>query len=831
MHYPPSHLSDVLNRYVSRAGYTAGQLARLSGIPKATIVNWLEGRVKRPRGSEDLLKLAAILHLEEGEATELLQSAGHPSIAEFREQARQDDGALSALLTPWKESEQSRPAHVPFQAIPDLPHFVGREQLIAELSSALLAGEQGGIYTLQGMAGVGKTALAAHLAYQLRSYFPDGVLWARVDTSDAMSILSTFARAYGRDASQYTDLSSRSRVVRELLADKRALIVLDNAQSSAEVEPLLPPSGACAVLITTRRRNLAITRGSQRFLIGPFDEQQEEALRLFGRVLGEQRVAAERQALAEIAALLGGLPLAVDIVASRLAYEPGWSAADFLRRLRTERRRLRELAYEQQSVRLSFQMSHDALALEEQHFFAALSVFAGEDFRVDAAAYVATGRTTEEAQMDAEDILRRLFGLSLVRRGRLGRYRLHPLLRSYAHTQLADEEADARMVRYFTDFVAQHQRDYAALDLDYDNILEALRVARKAAAGEDFLALTSAFYHFLEARGRYDVARELLTEAEAVAQGGDYLPQLVFIRRCQGRLAERRGQYAEAEAIFESGLELARQLQGSQQYSEEESRPVISDLLRALGVLAARRGDYALAEVYYQEGLLLARHLGQSDTLGSLLRGLGVEAFTRGDYTRAEVLYEEGLALVQASGPRERESALLWALGMLAEDQGNLEEAESYLQQSVTLARELGQRERLTLVLRDLGIIAHERGDNAAAQRYLAEGLEVARELGHAWRANRILLELGELALYEGRLAEAETAFQQVLQLARQAGSQVMVALALFGQARLAAGRGNMPTARQAGLESLHIFQTIGHYKAGEVKEWLATIRPVPSHP
>ncbi len=91
MHYPPSHLSDVLNRYVSRAGYTAGQLARLSGIPKATIVNWLEGRVKRPRGSEDLLKLAAILHLEEGEATELLQSAGHPSIAEFREQARQDD--------------------------------------------------------------------------------------------------------------------------------------------------------------------------------------------------------------------------------------------------------------------------------------------------------------------------------------------------------------------------------------------------------------------------------------------------------------------------------------------------------------------------------------------------------------------------------------------------------------------------------------------------------------------------------------------------------------------------------------------------------------------
>lgn len=831
MHYPPSHLSDVLNRYVSRTGYTAGQLARLSGIPKATIVNWLEGRVKRPRGSEDLLKLAAILHLEEAEATELLQSAGHPSIAEFREQAQQEDGKLAALLAPWKTSAQSRPAHIPFQAIPDPPHFVGREQLIAELSGAILAGEQGGIYTLQGMAGVGKTALATHLAYQLRPYFPDGVLWARVDTSDAMSILSTFARAYGRDVSQYTDLSSRSRVVRELLADKRALIVLDNVQSSAEVEPLLPPSGACVVLITTRHRNLAITRGARRFPVGPFDEQQEEALHLFRRVLGEERVAAERATLAEIASLLGSLPLAVDIVASRLAYEPGWSAADFLRRLRYERRRLLELAYEQHSVRLSFQMSYDALAPEVQHFFEVLGVFAGEDFSVEAAAYVATGRTTEETQMDAEDMLRHLYSLSLVGQGRPGRYRLHPLLRSYARTQLADGQADTRMVHYFTHFVAQHQRDYAALDLDYDNILEALHIAREMAANEDFLALTSAFYHFLEARGRYDVAGELLAEAEAVALSGDYLPQLVFIRRCQGRLAERHGRYVEAEAIFESGLELARQLQGSERYSEEESRPVISDLLRALGVLAARRGDYALAEVYYQEGLILARHLGQSDTLGSLLRGLGVEAFTRGDYTRAEVLYEEGLALVQASGPRERESALLWALGMLAEDQGNLEEAESYLQQSVALARELGQRERLTLVLRDLGIIARERGDNAAAQRYFMEGLTLARELGHAWRANRILLELGELALQENRLAEATEAFQQVLQLGRQADSQLMIGLALFGQARVEAGRGNIAEAQQAGVESLHIFHTIGHYKAGEVKEWLATLQPVPSHP
>lgn len=819
------HLSEILNHYVSRAGYTSGQLARLSGVPKATIVNWLEGRVRRPRGSEDLLRLAAVLHLSAAETSELLQAAGHPTVAELREQATQNQSsALNALLASWPAGEPPRPGSAPFQAIADLPHFVGRQSLLQTLTDDILNSPQRGIYTLQGMAGVGKSTLAARLAYLLRPHFPDGVLWARVDISDTMSILSTFARAYGLDVAQYADLGSRSRVVRELLANKQAIIILDNAQSSQQIEPLLPPSGPCAIIITTRHRHLAAARGARQYMLGPFNQSGEESLALFARVLGHQRVTDDQDTLASIAQLLGHLPLALDVVASRLAYEPGWSSVAFLHRLKQEKRQLQELTYEAQNVRLSFEWSYEALTPDAQQFFAALGLFEGDDFSPEAAAHLTNEPLTDLQRLDAEDMLRHLYGLSLVRQARPGRYRLHPLLRAFARDKLNDPTPQRRLVTYYVQFVTSHQRQYTALDTENNNILAALRLADELRLYPEYLSGVTHFYHFWEARGLYELAAGQLQRAQEIARQLADDASLVMVLRCQGRAAERRNQYEAAEAYYEEGLQLARQLQARQppeQPDQVQPPAVTSDLLRALGVLAARRGDYALAEAYYQEGLLLARHVQQGDTLGSLLRGLGVEAFSRGDFVRAETLYEEGLALAHTAGERERQSALLWALGMLAEDQGHLADAESYLRQSAALARELGHLERVALLMRDLGVIAWEQGETDKARSYFEEGIAIARDLGHTWRLNRLLLELGELSRQQGAITTAAIAFREVLDIARQSNSQEMAAQALFGLAQVAASQNDPAGALAAAHESLTIFKTIGHHQAAEVKNWL----------
>lgn len=818
----PFQLADLLTQFIKRSGYTPGQLAKLSGVPKPTIVNWMEGRVRRPRTLNDLVRLTAVLHLSEEEASQLLQSAGHPTIAELRLDLQQmHDETLAQLVALWEpKSGLATENPAPFQAMAHLPYFVGRAEVLAKLRTALLVGEHATIYSIQGMGGVGKTALAAHLAYQLRSYFPDGVLWARVDTSDTMSILSTFASAYDLDVRQYGDVDSRSRIVRELLAHKQALIVLDNAQSSEQVRPLLPPTGLCAVLVTTRRHDLAITRGAMRLVLRPFDSNSGESLALFAHVLGEDRVAAERPLFIELADLLGHLPLAVDIAAGRLAYEPGWSTVEFLQRVQ-QARRLIELESEDQSVRLSFNASFQHLQAEQQQFFAALGVFAGDDFSSEAAAMVA-----DLPHEVARDYLRKLYALSLVQAGRetaagqLNRYQLHLLLRDYAEQQLSDKTAvQQRLIHYFVTFAQAHHHDFAALDLEKKNVLTALQLAEQMGQMTDFVTGVLSFYLFWEAKGLYRLAADFLRGVEtAISQPDDPMIQL-RLHHYRGRLAQRQGEYIEAETQYETALGLARSL-------EAESH--LSHLLRALGVLAARRGDYVLADAYYKEGLALAKTLGHGGIVSNFLRGLGVQAYMRGDFARAEAFYEEGLALIgmldEEAPDAKGEGGMLWGLGVLAQEQGDLAEATQYFEQSLALARQVGQQERVILLLRMLADVAVVQNLTEQAAAYWQEALTLAQDIGHRWQVARVLSEWGEFQIQTGQTAVAHKTFQELFRLARILQSQELVAVALYGLARETAVRGEIEAAQEHGRESLDTFTAIGHAKVQEVKEWLAAL-------
>ncbi len=819
----PFELADLLTQFIKRSGYTPGQLEKLSGVPKPTIVNWMEGRVRRPRTLNDLVRLTAVLHLTEPEASQLLQLAGHPSVAELRHDLRQKpDKTLAQLLDHWKqEPVKAQESPAPFQAMAHLPYFVGREAALAQLHNALLAGEHTTIYSIQGMGGVGKTALAAHLAYQLRRFFPDGVLWARLDSSDTMSILSTFASAYDLDVRQYGDVGSRSRIVRELLADKNALIVLDNAQSSEQVKPLLPPTGACAVVVTTRRHDLAVTRGAKRLLLGPFDGASGESLALFAAMLGKVRVEAERPLFTKLADLLGHLPLAVAIAAGRLAYEPDWSTAEFLQRVQQERRRLAELESEDQSVRLSFNTSFQHLSAEQQRFFAALGVFDGDDFSSAAAAAVA-----DLPHEMAQDHLRKLYALSLVQAGRKtavgqpNRYRLHLLLRDYAGEQLGEDTAvQQRFIHFFVTFAQTHHLNFAALDLERKNVLTALELAEKVGQTADFVAGALSFYLFWEAKGRYDVARRYLDRVEtAVFQQNDPVLHM-RLHHYQGRSAQRLGEYIEAEARFEAALELARDL---------EAEETLSHLLRALGVLAARRGDYVLADAYYKEGLELAKTLGHGGIVSNFLRGLGVQAYMRGDFARAEAFYEEGLALIEMldeeAPDAKGQGGMLWGLGVLAQEQGNLAEAQRYFKESLALARQVGQQERVILLLRMLADVAVVQNLPAQAASCWQEALTLAQDIGHRWQVARVLSEWGEYQIQAGQTAVAHETFQELFRLARILQSQELVAVALFGLARETAVRGDIDTAREYGRESLDTFTAMGHAKVQEVKAWLSGV-------
>lgn len=603
---------EVLQSYLDQTQCNPNRLARISGVPRSTIVNWLQGWVERPRYWRDLVKVATALHLNIEEVNALLRAAGHPSV--FTLLAQFDDAQARESLSPWDATVKRPDTRAPFLPVARLPYFVGREAELMLLQEALLNYREVRLCSLEGMGGVGKTALAVHLAYGLSSYFPDGVLWAQVDKSDTMAILGAFAHVYGVDVSAYTDVKSRSQVVQGLLAGKRALMVLDDVQKNEQARPLLPPGGACAALITTRRHDLTITRAAHRLTLGPFSKDKGEALDLFARVLGAETVARDGALLSEIGDLLGQLPLAIDIAASRLAYEPDWTAAELLARLRDQRRRLSELVYDDQAVRWSFDLSYAALSVQDQALFRALGVFEGVNFDVEAAAYVAGSELAE-----ARDGLRRLCGLSLLQSVPPRRYRLHPLLRDYARElssphRLKDErglyglpldgvgEGDGdilreRMLTYFVDYAESHVQDDAALDVEESNLLAALEWAHRSGKRLELIRGTHALHRHIEIQGRYALAQKHLERVEQVARAAVYGEEGDSSR---ARDAVAGDSVAGDNVAHDLALTLSR-----------------------LGWLALRQGDCGRARNCFQEGLNLARRLEDDEILAAILKGLG----------------------------------------------------------------------------------------------------------------------------------------------------------------------------------------------------------------
>jgi hypothetical protein len=335
----------------------------------------------------------------------------------------------------------------PHQLPPDVADFTGREAELSRLR-AVVAERSGGtvvISAIAGTAGVGKTALAVHVAHELAADFPDVQLYVNLHGYEPgqrlapTQVLDRFLRALGVPADALpAHLDEQAARYRGLLASRRALVVLDNASSADQVRPLLPASPSCLVLITSRDRlaGLVATEAARVLMLDVLSAP--EGLDLLSRTAGPERVAAEPQAAAEVVRLCGCLPLALRIAGARLATRPDKSAAALAERLSDERDRLGELSAGDVGVRASFALSYGALDPEVARMFRRLGLVPGPDFAPAVAAALVDGTPEEgEAALDA------LVDAHLVEVGPSpGRYRFHDLLRLYARERAETDETD-----------------------------------------------------------------------------------------------------------------------------------------------------------------------------------------------------------------------------------------------------------------------------------------------------------------------------------------------------------------------------------------------------
>jgi DNA-binding SARP family transcriptional activator/tetratricopeptide (TPR) repeat protein len=649
----------------------------------------------------------------------------------------------------------------PAQLPADIADFTGREDYVRRLCEVLTATTEvsTGVVTIaliSGSGGLGKTSLAIHVAHRLSAEFPGGQLYADLKGATADPVLPAEALgSFLRDLNvEGTDVpleeAGRAARYRTALAGRRVLVVLDNARDAAQVRPLLPGSASCAVLVTTRNRmpDLASTKLMD---LNVLDE--DEALTLFTRVVGDERVAAEPEATAELLLACAGLPLAIRICAARLVTRTGWTIRAMANRLRDEHRRLDEMTVGDLAVRASFEVSFASLTttrrgVDPAQAFRLLGLWHGPT--ISSAAAAALFDATEDEAADALDIL---VDAHLLESKSPDRYKFHDLLRVYSSERAVSdvpdnlrEEAVERLLGWY-----MHTVDAAAQAISLHRYTMPLNPA-----GPPALSFTDPD----EAFGWYNDERVNITAAtrQAAAAGlhdiAWRLPAPLFI------MATRRGNWAELIATHQIALDSARQA-GNRQGE--------AWLLNNLGDALGRQGDPV---------------------------GIGH--------------LEQALEIAREIGDREGEVRACNNLGDVLEALGREEEALEHLQRTLELCREWGNPYQEGAALTNMGSVLIKLNRTGEAIDFLEQAWRTLVDAGQSGLAGYPLNSLGRLYLSENRFADALDCLSRAVDSHRADGNrhQQAVSLQLLGTAQ--ARTGMTEEARDSLAGAIAIFEELG---------------------
>jgi tetratricopeptide (TPR) repeat protein/transcriptional regulator with XRE-family HTH domain len=819
----------LLRGYRERGLLSQERLAERSGLSARTIRDLEAGRVRRPRGASVRL-LADALRLEG-----TLRAA-------FEAAAR--DGNLAA----WAGLP---PGGALCQLPPDVADFTGRAEQVA-LVRELLADATPGrtppavvVSAVAGKAGVGKTTLAVHVAHQLRSRFPDGQLYANLRGAgprplDPGEVLSWFLRTLGVDGAAIPcDLGERAALYRAWLADRRVLVVLDDAADEAQVRPLLPGTAACGVLATSRAR-LSGLEGARLLELEVLPPAQ--AVELLGRIAGAERVAAEPEAATTIAAACGGLPLAVRIAGARLAGRPHWSLARLAGLLADERRRLDQLAAGDLEVRASVALSYQALPSEQQRTFRFLGLLAAPDF----AAWVPAALldlTWEQAEALVDRLVQAQL-LEVAARDPTGqvRYRFHDLLRLYARERAAAEDPpqqrQASLARALGGWLAlAEQADQRlpsslfgafhgdaprwrpsataveALMADPLAWLEAERAALVAAvdqaagAGLDELAwdLAGSLVNFLDLRGYLDDWQRTHQAALAAARRADNRSGEASLLRGLGYLSLKRNRMDATMACNTRARSIYRRL---------GDRRGQAHALEGLGVVHRLQGRHAAATTCLEQAITMLVALDDRHGEAWTRFQLAVLHAEQGELVKARAELEQALRVFQEFGERRGEAWTQRRLGLVHAAQGDLDRATACLERALAGLRQLGDRAALAQTLRSLGEVSLRRGQQETASGLFQECLTVARELDDPFVEAGALGGLGDLHHLEGNRHEAVASLERSAALWRKLDMPLELARTLqrLGEVHLDAGS---PAAGESACrEAVKLLEAIGHPEA-----------------
>ncbi|BCJ41905.1 hypothetical protein GCM10010168_88020 [Actinoplanes ianthinogenes] len=740
----------------------------------------------------------------------------NPIVAEIREPAIVPVPPTSAA-PPVSAAPVSAPGISPVPCLlpTDIADFTGRNQQIDAIQTQFgLAADDATQYAvpvvvMAGKPGIGKTTLAVHAAHRLAARYPDGQLFADLHGRHAeqvgpMRVLERFLRALGVPGTEVPEpIEERAELYRTLLADRRMLVVLDNAGDESQVRPLVPGTSQSAVLVTSRSR-LAGLPGAVHIDVDVFNPEQ--SMELLSRIAGAERIEAEPDSAAELAELCGHLPLALRIAGARMAARPQWSVDNLVERLENEARRLDELKHSGMGIRASISLTYDHLEDDARRLFRLLTVLDFPHFSGwVAAALLDTGFN------DAQDLLDDLADAQLIEttssdgRGVHAQYRFHDLIRVFARERLAAEDP-----------VEERDR---ALERALGALLFLAEEARRGLYGNFLRVPAEAPLHPLPARQVRQLVdpplpwfeRERLTIVAAVRQAA------------QAGLAKHSWSLAmTAVTLFESRIYLS-DWRETHQIALEAARQAGDE--RGQAAILYSLGSLHIGEQRYPEALRLLASadelfLRAGDPLGRAMvsRYVGFVDRMTGRYAEAAENYTRALETFREGGDLVAVAYVLHSLAQVKLEQGDLDAARTLLPEALDYARRSGSRRVEAQALHRLGETHLQAGEAKPAIEVLRQALTVVRELGDPVGQAYALQGLGAAHLRAGAFTEAAEALREAMELAVTAAERMVEARVSMVLGELAMAVGNPPQA------VVHLHRSLGLFRAISVPQLEARV-------
>lgn len=639
--------------------------------------------------------------------------------------------------------------------------FVGREAELFDLSQILAnKGTPGTPQTvaIDGPPGAGKTALALRVAHTVVDHYSDGQLYVdlRGYSPDGRprivdEVLEEFLTALGVQIDVIpAGLDARAKLYRSVLADRRVLVVLDNAAAAHDLTPLVPATSGCGVVVTSRKRITGIELGGDsRVTLGPMAEQ--ESITLLRKVIGAERAAAEPEAIRALADRCGHLPLALRIAAERVATHPHHSVSLLVEELATENERLDGLSTDDSvAVKTVFSWSYRDLSADAARMFRLIGLHTGSHIRTGAAAALA-----DQPMAQARRILDRLTAVHLLEGLGNDRYRMHDLLRVYAAEQAAAEEPDAertlalrRVVDWYLHnvYAANHalapQRHDPVLDksefaidiadfgydsalewceIEMSNIVMATRIAMDIGDHVSCWKLPAGSFNYLHLRKRWSL---WVASHEVGVEGGraakDPYGEAWVLNNLAIAYRELR-RVEEAKQTFEKALAVRMEI---------GDKVGQGWTLTGVGFIGFDQEQYDVAARHFAHALEIFREVGDRHGEGIALANLGDAHRALHEFDRAVPVLDEALALFQDLEDRYGEGYTLVKLGNTYSELKRPAEALDFFERSLELNREVGDRWGEGDTLHKKGLLLNDIGEHDQARECLRAAVAVFDELG-----------------------------------------------------------------------------------------------------